>query len=205
MLVVRGVSFSLNGRALLSGVTLQLGRGEKAALMGRSGAGKTTLLKIIAGIHRPQSGEVLRGTKRVAYIPQNLALVEGASALENVLLGTLDLVGLHLGFWRRSQVERAVEALKAVGLGDKLYEKVERLSGGERQRVAIARALANRSELVLADEPVSNLDVETARSVLEILTSIDAAVLAVMHDVDLAEEYFDAGYLLEGGVLKRLW
>ncbi|MEM0479737.1 MAG: ATP-binding cassette domain-containing protein, partial [Pyrobaculum sp.] len=133
-------------------------------------------------------------------------LVETASAVENVLFGSLDWRGFYIGIWRRDLKERALEALRVVGLEKLADVKVYRLSGGERQRVAIARALMQKSGLILADEPVASLDRETAESVLEILTSLNGvSVVAVMHDEDLARKFFQRGYLMTDGRLVRLW
>ncbi|MFN3804657.1 MAG: ATP-binding cassette domain-containing protein [Pyrobaculum sp.] len=205
MLVVKSLEFWYNHKAaLLRDISLEVWRGERIVIMGKSGVGKTTLLKILAGLLSPRRG-VVENRFRTAYIPQNLGLVETATALENVLYATLDTAGLLFGFWRREAAERASRALEAVGLLERRNMKVSSLSGGERQRVAIARALMQEAELILADEPVSNLDVENARAVLKLFTNLPAAVVAVMHDVDLAMEFFHRGYRLEGGRLVELW
>jgi len=218
---LRGVFFRYGSLEILRGVDLDLWPGEAVAIMGRSGVGKTTLLKIAAGLLRPEKGyvrilgcptpdrcfEKLRG--RIAYIPQSIGLVEGGTALYNVLLARAHRSPLRssLGLWARGDVEEALEALRAVGLDGKARARVERLSGGERQRVAIARAIYQGAPVILADEPVSNLDLETARSIVELLVGLrrrGAAVAAVMHDRELALSYFDRVYVLEGGLLRGL-
>jgi phosphonate transport system ATP-binding protein len=221
LLEVENVFFGYDSTDLLRGVSLEVRRGEAVAVMGRSGAGKSTLLKICAGLLKPRSGVVkVLGREvgnrcfesvrpRIAYIPQTLGLVSGASALYNVLLGRASRRPLRFvaGLWSRRDVEEALEALRAVGLGDKAEMVVDKLSGGERQRVAIARALFQGASVIYADEPVSNLDINTATEVMKLLMEFrrrGAAVVAVLHDQDLAFEFFDRVYMLSGGVLKEL-
>jgi ABC-type phosphate/phosphonate transport system ATPase subunit len=218
---LRGVAFSYGDKRVLNGVDLEISYGEAIAIMGRSGAGKTTLLKIIAGLLKPEKGVIrilgcdpsnkcfdsVRG--RIAYIPQTLGLVEGGSAIYNVLLARAYEKPLRFitGIWGKEYISKALEALEAVGLLEKARVRVERLSGGERQRVAIARAIFQGAPVILADEPVSNLDLETARDVVELLTGLrkrGATIVAVMHDRDLAQRHFDMVYILKGGVLRVL-
>jgi ABC-type cobalamin/Fe3+-siderophores transport system ATPase subunit len=214
------VFFSYGSTRILSGVNLKVGYGEAIAIMGRSGVGKTTLLKIIAGILKPEKGYVrvlgcitntgcfnsLRG--RIAYIPQNLGLVEGESALYNVLLAKAPSKPLRFmaGLWGRDDLSEALEALRMVGLDGKAKSRVDRLSGGERQRVAIARAILQRAEILLADEPVSNLDLDTAEDIAKLMVGLKSkglTIIAVMHDKWLTSKYFDKIYLLDGGILRE--
>jgi ABC-type phosphate/phosphonate transport system ATPase subunit len=221
VLEVENVFFGYDSTDLLRGVSLEVRRGEAVAVMGRSGAGKSTLLKICAGLLKPRSGAVKVLGREVgnrcfesvrpciAYIPQTLGLVSGASALYNVLLGRASRCPLRFvaGLWSRRDVEEALEALRAVGLGDKAEMVVDKLSGGERQRVAVARALFQGASVIYADEPVSNLDINTATEVMKLLMEFrrrGAAVVAVLHDQDLAFEFFDRVYMLSGGILKEL-
>ncbi|MCX8136950.1 ABC transporter ATP-binding protein [Pyrobaculum aerophilum] len=207
MLRYINVSYAVNGKTILRDVTLEINRGEAVALLGKSGAGKTTLLKIGAGILKPTSGIIERHVSRIGYIPQSIGLIEGATVLENVLIASGNPLGIFTGRWPRHLIEKAVQVLRQVGLGDRLREPVANLSGGEKQRVAIARALIYGAEIILADEPVSNLDLQTAEDVLKLLIAFkeNGAVLAVLHDVDLAIKYFDKGYRLEGGKAYRIW
>lgn len=184
-------------------------------LLGESGSGKSTLLKLIKGLLRPQRGHVcVEGTPvssdgrldpRVAYVPQQLGLVRGMSALENTLVGALgrtpNLPSL-LTLWPRPDVEQARHTLNALGIAHKAAEKVHALSGGERQRVAIARALMQRSSLILADEIVSQLDVATARGILDALRQIadgGVAIVMAVHDLDLVHRYADRVVVVGGG------
>lgn len=216
---LRDVSFSYGPSRVLRGVNLEVGYGEAVAIMGRSGSGKTTLLKIIAGLLRPEKGYVkvlghnlqsgglnsVRG--RIAYIPQTLGLIEGESALYNVLLARASRKPLMFitGLWGRDDVEDAIEALRLVGLNGVDRRRVETLSGGERQRVAIARAIFQGAVLLLADEPVSNLDLDTAEAIVNLMVGLKSrglSIISIMHDRELALKYFDRVYILDGGVLR---
>jgi phosphonate transport system ATP-binding protein len=142
---------------VLKDVSLSAPRGKITIIMGPSGTGKTTLLKILAGI-------------LIGYIPQQLGLVRNLTALENVVMGALGRCGngrVLFGLFPRHEVERAQAALELMGIGHKINEKVFRLSGGERQRVAIARTLLQRPRVIVADEFVSDLDMELAMEILE--------------------------------------
>ncbi len=171
-----------------------LGAKEQVALMGTSGSGKTTLLNVIAGILRPDSGKVLfegedlaalsesardkHRARNVGYVFQTFNLLQGYTALDNVLLGMMFGPGADRAF--------AKELLDELGLGDRLKYRPSQLSVGQQQRVALARALANRPKLVLADEPTGNLDPRYAQEALELIQRLcaehDAALLLVSHD-----------------------
>jgi phosphonate transport system ATP-binding protein len=167
---------------VLKDVSLSAPRGKITIIMGPSGTGKTTLLKILAGILIPLRGHVEIFDHRITnqpqraissligYIPQQLGLVRNLTALENVVMGALGRCGngrVLFGLFPRHEVERAQAALELMGIGHKINEKVFRLSGGERQRVAIARTLLQRPRVIVADEFVSDLDMELAMEILE--------------------------------------
>jgi len=218
---MKDVEFSYETLKVLKGVSLEVKLGERIAIMGRSGSGKTTLLKIIAGLLKPEGGFVrvlgynlMNGSfknvqGKIAYIPQNLGLVEGGSALYNILLARAPRKPTRflLGFWDKKDIEEALEALRIVGLESKAMKRVDRLSGGERQRVSVARAIFQGARIVLADEPVSNLDMETAESVTASLASLASrgvTIIAVLHDYDLALRFFERVYILKDGKLWEL-
>ena len=191
---------------------LDVAAGEQVALVGRSGSGKTTLLHILAGILRPEAGEVdVAGARldrlgeaardrhrgrHIGMVYQTFNLLQPFTALENVLLGAL--FGRGAG---PSARDRAAALLAQVGLGDRLHHRPKELSVGQVQRVAICRALVNDPELVLMDEPLGNQDRATGEQVLELLLRLAAdggkTVVMVTHDpssaarmqrtVDLAE------------------
>lgn len=211
------VSFSYReGEPVLRGISFRIRRRELVIMLGRSGSGKTTLLKLAKGLLSPTSGQVVllgesvRSNQRgghsdVAYIPQQLGLVRGASVLSNVLTGCLGRVGTVrslLGWFPSQEVRRAYSVMEELGISHKAKEKVWALSGGERQRVAIARALMQRPKLILADEFVSQLDAVTARSIMEIVSRISksgVAVLMATHDIDLVHFYAHRVLVLREG------
>ena len=185
----------------LRGVSFEVRRGEKVALLGTSGSGKSTLLNLLGGLDRPTSGsvqvaghELARMNGRdlaqhrlatVGMIFQSFNLIPSRTALENV--------ALPLIFAGRPTAQRrdaARQALEAVGLGKRTDHRPTELSGGEQQRVAVARALVNQPAVLLADEPTGNLDRATAGEVLAMLTEHVAAhgttLILVTHDEDLA-------------------
>jgi ABC-type lipoprotein export system ATPase subunit len=193
--VKKGYAAPEGGRVeVLDVPSFELGAGEQVALRGSSGAGKTTLLHIVAGIVKPDAGEVhVAGAdvaklseaardhwraKHVGYIYQSFHLLQGFTALENVALAMKFGAGVDL--------EKARSLLQQVGLGSRLDYKPRQLSIGQQQRVAVARALANSPQLVLADEPTGNLDREHADAALELVLSMckssGAALLLVSHD-----------------------
>jgi putative ABC transport system ATP-binding protein len=195
-------------RVVLRDVSITIGRGEIAVLVGRSGSGKSTLLNVIAGIDHPTAGAVVvNGTdltaldehartlfrrRHIGFVFQFFNLIPLLTVEENLLL-PLDLNG-------RADAEgarRARALLERVGLGGRGDSFPERLSGGEQQRVAIARALIHDPVLILADEPTGNLDVETAAGVLDLLDTLareaGRTVLMVTHSrevVGVADRIF---------------
>jgi lipoprotein-releasing system ATP-binding protein len=187
---------------VLSDVSLTLGAGDAAAIMGPSGTGKSTLLYIVGALEPPTSGTVsLDGTDPFALTPKDLAafrnervgfvfqdhcLLPQCSVLENVLIPTL--VARSRG---ADTVDLARHLVAQVGLADRIDHRPAALSGGERQRAAIARALIRRPRLLLCDEPTGNLDRASADSVAEILLALpkqhDVTVIVVTHSQQLAE------------------
>ncbi len=203
---------------VLKGVGLRVPKGELWVVMGPSGAGKTTLMKVLAGLLPFQRGTVevmgfrLRGEpprpfrQAVGYIPQQLGLVRGLTALENVLLGTLARHGgwgPTLGLFPREEVERARDYLGMLGLGDKAGVRVFNLSGGERQRVAIARTLMQNPRLILADEFVSDLDLPRAARILETIRGLvrerGLTLLMNLHEIQLVQDLADRVVVLRDG------
>jgi ABC-type lipoprotein export system ATPase subunit len=180
---------------------LRLEAGEQVALRGASGSGKTTLLHLIAGIVRPDAGEVRVAGRDIArlgeaerdrwralhvgYVFQAFHLLQGFSALENVALATM--------FGRGGGGEHAKELLERVGLADRLDYLPRKLSIGQQQRVAVARALVNAPKLVLADEPTGNLDRAHAEAALRLIREVcrenGAALLLVSHDERIVAQF----------------
>jgi putative ABC transport system ATP-binding protein len=183
----------------LDDVSMGVPSGSFTLLTGPSGSGKTTLLAVMGGLERPTRGEVffagrdLRGCsdvalarlrRRLGFIFQDFALIPGLPAWENI---TYPLIPRGVG--RAERYRRARELLERFGLADKLAARPRELSGGEQQRVAVARALAGRPEVVLADEPTSNLDEGAGRDVIDLLAQAHAAgttVVVSSHDPRLS-------------------
>jgi len=200
---MRGVDLSLGRGAarvhILRDIALTIGKGEAVGVVGASGSGKSTLLMIMAGLERPDKGEVeIDGVKlgglnedalarfrgqRIGIVFQSFHLIPTMTALENVA-APLELGGVS------DATKRARAELEEVGLGDRLGHYPAQLSGGEQQRVALARALAPRPSLMIADEPTGNLDETTGRAIIELIFELPArrgATLAlVTHDSALA-------------------
>ncbi|WP_161993671.1 phosphonate ABC transporter ATP-binding protein [Muricoccus nepalensis] len=203
-LVVEGLSVSLGGRAVLSGVTLAVAPGEVLAIEGPSGAGKTTLLRAAAGLV-PHAGTVSAGGARPALVFQHHALARRLSARSNVLVGALGRTGFlrsALGLWPARELALAAECLGRVGLAGLAERRADTLSGGQRQRVAIARALMQRAPVLLADEPVASLDPANAEAVLVLLRELARGGLAVvvsLHQPELARRHADRRLRLENG------
>lgn len=196
------VTKAFGARTLFSGMRAEFRRGVMTAVVGRSGSGKSTLLAMLAGLERPDAGEVrvlgrplsqldrggLAELRRssVAYVSQEPGLVGFLSAQENVVF-TLTLRGIDAP----EAARQARVALSDVGMSARLDQRAARLSAGERQRVAIARALATGADLVLVDEPTSRLDQANAEAVSALLAAAagrrDAAVVCATHDPLLIE------------------
>src|SRR5579883_1482477 len=184
---------------ILKGISLKIGRGETAGLVGPSGSGKSTLLMVMAGLERPDSGSVkvdgisldrlgedalarFRGA-RIGIVFQSFHLIPTMTALENVAI-PLELAGAADAF------ERAEAELAAVGLAGRLRHYPAQLSGGEQQRVALARALAPRPAILVADEPTGNLDEASGQAIIDLMFELraerGATLVLVTHDPDLA-------------------
>jgi putative ABC transport system ATP-binding protein len=183
----------------LDGLSLAVEAGEWIALMGPSGSGKTTLINILGGLDSPTSGRVIVDglevsklaeadlvryrAEKVGFVFQQFHLVPYLNAVENVMLAQY--------FHSVTDERQAAEALRRVGMGDRLEHLPAQLSGGEQQRVAIARALINQPKLILADEPTGNLDEANEKTVLEIFRELHRAghtIVMVTHDTGIARE-----------------
>lgn len=176
--------------------------GEFTSIMGPSGSGKSTMMNILGCLDRPTSGEYYLDGKEIAgynddelartrnakigFVFQNFNLLSRLTAQENVALPLI-----YAGVEEDERMERAHQALVAVGLGDRLDHKPMEMSGGQRQRVAIARAIVNNPAIIMADEPTGNLDTKSSYEVMDIFKSMNDSgktVVMVTHEPDIAEQ-----------------
>ena len=183
----------------LQGVNLEIARGNYISIMGPSGSGKSTLFNMIGGLDKPSSGKVFIDEvdiaqldayelawlrcRKIGYIFQTFNIIQVMTALENI---TLPMV--FAGMNNDAAVEKGLQLLELVGLGDRYSHKPFELSGGQQQRVAIARALANDPAIILADEPTGNLDPELSREIMGLFTSfnqVGVTMLIASHDISL--------------------
>ena len=211
LVALSGVVKSYGTTSVLTGINLDIAKGELIVLLGPSGSGKTTLLNLIAGIDTANSGEILVLGKNlsemtdlelteyrrdsVGYIFQFYNLLPNLTVMENASLG-LELKGEELDY--------AKIILEKVGLEDKSQRFPAQLSGGEQQRVAIARAMAKTPALIVADEPTGNLDKNNSQSVRNLFKEIsnDATIIIATHDNDYLEIADKAYELNEGKLIK---
>ena len=184
----------------LDGVSLQIRKGDFIAIIGPSGSGKSTLMHSIGLLDHPTSGEVLVGgtdvtkmaenelarvrNKEIGFVFQAFNLLARTTAIENV-----ELPLIYAGVSATERKERAIEALKRVGLGERLDHMPNQLSGGQQQRVAIARALVTEPSIILADEPTGNLDSKSGIEVMAFLQELHKSgvtIVLVTHDAHVA-------------------
>jgi len=185
---------------VLKGISFRIADGEFCAIMGPSGSGKSTLMNILGCLDTPTDGDYLLDgenvaaldetelarvrNRRIGFVFQSFNLLARTTALDNVALPLL-----YAGVAGAERRERAVAALDAVGLADRLDHKPNQLSGGQQQRVAIARAIVTTPSLILADEPTGNLDSRSSVEVMEIFQQLNAqlgmTVLFVTHEPDI--------------------
>jgi len=199
----------------LRGIDLIVKQGEYVAIMGPSGSGKSTLMNIIGCLDRPTAGKyILDGipvesmeddalaavrNKKIGFVFQTFNLLPRTTALQNV-----ELPLVYAKMPRTERHAQAQEALRAVGLGDRMDHQPNELSGGQRQRVAIARALVNKPSLLLADEPTGNLDSQTGREILDLFRDLHSrgnSIIMVTHEDDVAHEAKRIIHIRDGRVL----
>lgn len=200
----------------LHGVSCEINDGELVAVIGKSGAGKSTLLHILACIDNYQEGEyTIDGTlvknlsekqyakirnEKIGMVMQDFALVEDFTALENVMI--------PLNFSKqkiKNKKEKALAALKSVGIGELAKKPCNKLSGGQKQRVAIARAIVNEPSMILADEPTGALDTKTSAEIMALFKSLNKqgrTVVIVTHDPKIAEQCDRIIEISDGRIVK---
>ncbi len=227
MLTITDVHKSFGNHHVLKGVSLHVEKGEFVAVIGASGCGKTTLIRSINGFVVPEKGSILfdgqpvehnnihklrQLRKKVGMIYQLFNLVERTSAQHNVLCGALGRLDSGrgflkslLGFFGKRNIAKARDLLGFVGMEDRLHIRADKLSGGQKQRVAIARALMQDPLLLLADEPIANLDPKTSTKILELLRKINQekqlTIVTVIHHIDFVKDHFSRVIAMKDGVI----
>jgi len=205
----------------LTDINLRIYPGERVALVGPSGAGKSTLISLLNGSLLPSRGtlrvlsqdlarlaprELRRVQRQVGTIYQQFHLVDNLRVIHNVNAG-------HLGYWSLPRaafsllwpqdVESAIRVLTQVGIPEKLYERTDRLSGGQQQRVALARVLVQDPAAILADEPISNIDPERSRGIMDLLQKLSAetgkTLVISLHAIEFAYSHFQRAIGLRQG------
>lgn len=211
-LKIKDMSFSYASSPILKDICMELAEGEILGIMGPNGSGKSTLIRCIDRILKPQKGSILLDereirdmsrveiAKRLGYVPQSSSHAFPVTVFDTVLMGRRP----HLG-WRSNErdIEKVVEALKLLGIEDFALREFNEISGGEQQRVLLARALAQEADVLLLDEPTSNLDVRHQLEVMEIIKNLvikkELSAIMAIHDLNLASRYADRVVMLNRG------
>ncbi|MDF1593599.1 MAG: ABC transporter ATP-binding protein [Desulfobacterales bacterium] len=201
----------------LKGIDLEIAAGEYISIMGPSGSGKSTLFNMIGGLDKPTAGKVFIDEvdiaqldayelawlrcRKIGYIFQTFNIIPVMTALENVTL-PMTFAGMN----NDRAVEKGLQLLKLVGLGDRFSHKPFELSGGQQQRVAVARALANDPAIILADEPTGNLDLTTGEEIIKLLKQLsrerNVTVISATHDLKMLNVSDHVVWIRDGRVDK---
>lgn len=214
MLEVKNLCAGYQRKEVLHRITASFAPGEITGILGPNGCGKSTLLKVIAGLQKPTSGQVLldgqslmelppkKSARKIAYLPQSRNVPE-ISALRMVLHGRF----CYLSYPRRYRAqdyEAARQALAWIGASDLADQSVSELSGGQRQKIYIAMALAQNADTILMDEPTTYLDIKNQLEVMEMahrLAALGKAVVMVVHDLNAVLQHADHVFLLANGMV----
>ena len=210
-ITIEGLTFSYGNNKILDSLDMVVGDSEVLSLVGPNGCGKTTLIKCICRILRPE-GTILLGesniesmgqreiAKYIGYVPQSASGVLSATIFDTILMGRMPHMGWRVG---NRDIEKAVKTMKLLHVEQFALKNFNELSGGQKQRVLIARALCQEPEVLLLDEPTSNLDVKHQLEVMDTVHSLvkNTGISAVMaiHDLNLAAKYSDTLVMLKNG------
>ncbi len=184
---LKDVSFFYGSKVVLENINLCIKKGDFWVIVGPNGGGKTTLLKLMVGILRPQKGKIIRYVNEIGYMPQKNDVSQfPLTVLDAVLMGRVNPKHRGIKFSKEDK-EKAIEALKMVDMVDFLDRPFKDLSGGQQQRVLIARALVCNPELLLLDEPTSNIDPQTKFCFYDFISELTPKITIVMvsHDLSL--------------------
>jgi putative ABC transport system ATP-binding protein len=218
MIVTRNLQreYDMGGEVVraLRGVDVTIRKNEFVAIMGPSGSGKSTLMNMIGCLDSPTAGEYwLNGfrvseladdelarirNKEIGFVFQTFNLLPRATALHNV-----ELPLVYAGIGSKARIEKATEALRQVGLADRMHHRPNELSGGQRQRVAVARALVNDPSIILADEPTGNLDSATSTEIMALFEELHhggQTIVLVTHEPDIATHAQRQVHLKDGRI-----
>jgi len=211
-LKVKNIEFSYNSTPVLENISMDLDRSEVIGIVGPNGAGKSTLIRCIDRILTPRDGIILLDendiskmtrmeiAKEMGYVPQTTARVFPATVFDTVLMGRRP----HLG-WKSSEedIDKVLEVLELLGIMEFAMRDFNEISGGQQQKVLIARALAQEADILLLDEPTSNLDIRHQLEVMDIMKGIvkrkGISEIVAIHDLNLASRYTDRLLMMNGG------
>ena len=218
MLKIQNLHVGYNRKAVLKDVSLNIAQGAFCGVIGKNGAGKSALLKTVCGLLKPFSGEVLISgralpafnrtelSKTVAFMPQSLETALPFSVRDFVMFGRYPYMNF-LKIPSRNDFEIVDQTLRFTGIADFAERNINELSGGERQRVFIAQAIAQRTDILVFDEPTAHLDIGAQTEILEILRTLNKeskkTVIAALHDLNAAGEFCDNLILLNDGRVKN--
>ena len=198
----------------LDGIDLDIEKGDLVAIVGHSGSGKSTLMNMLGCLDTPTSGKYVLDGQDVASMTDNqLAdvrnkeigfIFQGFNLISNLdAVGNVELPLVYRGVSKNERKQLAMEALKSVGLEDRMKHKPNEMSGGQQQRVAVARAVAAKPPIILADEPTGNLDTKSTQEIMEILKELHRSgrtVIIITHDAEIASQAHRVIRILDGRI-----
>lgn len=198
----------------LNGIDLDIEKGDLVAIVGHSGSGKSTLMNMLGCLDTPTSGKYVLDGQDVASMTDNqLAdvrnkeigfIFQGFNLISNLdAVGNVELPLVYRGVSKNERKQLAMEALKSVGLEDRMKHKPNEMSGGQQQRVAVARAVAAKPPIILADEPTGNLDTKSTQEIMEILKELHRSgrtVIIITHDEEIASQAHRVIRILDGRI-----
>ncbi|MDQ1252628.1 MAG: iron complex transport system ATP-binding protein [Euryarchaeota archaeon] len=211
-LKVNNVEFAYNSVPVLDNISMELNRAEVLGIVGPNGTGKSTLIRCIDRILNPKRGNILLDdhylnklsrmeiARKIGYVPQSIQSVFPASVIDTVLLGRRPYLG-----WNNSKedLDYVLEVLELLGMMEFAMRDINEISGGQQQKVLIARALVQKADVLLLDEPTSNLDIKHQLEVMEIMKNIvkdkGISVIMALHDLNLASRYSDRIIMMKEG------